>query len=161
MQNAGRYSDIGLLSLLRVSANPLRHEASHLDVLVAVANDGRWTMIADDFAYSLWNSPVTRPAIAEIAQRCDVFTCSVGEADHSFDFDYFKDGQLVRRCFLPDPDFKDLIKGNFGPPLPAEPQAFKQKSEIDIILDIASSLGIKTDYTREELRLYVQVIPKH
>ena len=45
-------------------------------------------MVADDWHYTLWHMPSTRPALQALGRGCDVFACSVGDCDRSFDFAY-------------------------------------------------------------------------
>lgn len=112
-------------------------------------------MIADDWYYTLWHMTSTRPAIALLGESCDVFACSVGDCDHSFDFLYYRDGHLVRRYVVADPDFRGgRIVENFGDPLKGEETALKQDDELKIVKQIARSLGIKIDYGENEIRIY-------
>lgn len=125
-----------------------------------LADDGTWTMIADDWTYTVWHMPSTRPTLRALAQTCDVFACSVGDCDESFDFDYYEGGSLVRRYRVYDPDFKGgrLIEDD-GAPLPGEAAAFMATNNLRIVLEIADSLGIRTDYRPEEIRRYAPVAP--
>ena len=43
---------------------------------------------------------------------------------------------------------------NFGEPLPGELVAFREADELDIVLKVAASLGIRVDYTKRDIRVY-------
>ena len=67
---------------------------------------------------------------------------------------------MVRRFVVDDPNFQGgVVVENLGEPLPGEHPAFKESTfkeytEMKIILAIATSLGIKTDYTEQDIRIY-------
>ena len=155
VRGAGRYSDAELLRLFGLSAyRPMKssHHSGHHAIL---GDDGPWTMIADDWHYTLWYMPTTRPALQELGQSCDVFACSVGDCDHSFDFEYYSSGRLVRRYVVADPDFRGgVVVENTGRPLLGEPAAFRESDELRRVLAVAASLGIRTDYAEGDVRVY-------
>ena len=64
---------------------------------VVFANDAEWTHIADDYRYTLWHNPQTVEAIEELSKCYDVFRCSTGDIDESFEFEYSQNGNLVRK----------------------------------------------------------------
>jgi hypothetical protein len=159
VRGEGIYSDADLLHLFGLSAyRSTSHPAKsprRLERHAILADDGLWTMIADDWYYTLWHMPSTRPALQTLGQSCDVFACSVGDCDHSFDFVYYRGGRLVRRYVVEDPDFRGgHVVENTGEPLPGEVAAFGGSDEMGIVLGIASSLGIRTDYAEGDLRVY-------
>lgn len=120
-----------------------------------LADGGEWTLIADDWYYTLWHLPSTRTTIAAIGQTCDVFACSIGDCDRSFDFIYYRDSQLVRRYVVEDPHFQGgVVVADFGEPLPGEAAAFKQADQLKLVLAIAASLGIKTEFNERDIRVY-------
>lgn len=120
-----------------------------------LADAGDWTLIADDWLYTLWHRPTTRPAIAALAEHHDVFACSVGDCDRSFDFVYYRNSRLVREYVVDDPHFRGgEVVENFGEPLPGEADSFQNTGELAIVLGIAASLGIKTHYAEQDIRIY-------
>ena len=53
-------------------------------------------MLADDWHYTLWHMESTRLAIEAIAKFHEIFACSEGDCDRSFDYVYYQDGRLMR-----------------------------------------------------------------
>jgi hypothetical protein len=152
----GNYSDRELLNQFGLNTyRPTKAPQRFMDYAI-LANDGEWTLIADDWHYTLWHMPSTRPTLATLGQTFDVFACSVGDSDRSYDFVYYRGSQLVRKFVVADPDYRGgVVVEKFGEPLPGESAAFKKDGELEIVLGIAASLGIKTDYTERDCRVYV------
>jgi hypothetical protein len=152
---AGRYSDAELLRRFGLPTYRLTKAAERLGRYAILADDGEWTMIADDWYYTLWHMPSTRPTLAALGESHDVFACSVGDCDRSFDFVYYRGSRLVRKYVVADPDFRGgVVVENVGWPLLGEWAAFRHSDEMRIVLGIARSLGIKTDYTEQKVRVY-------
>jgi hypothetical protein len=155
VRGGGRYSDADLLRLFGLSAYRPTDSPRRLGRYALLAGDGPWTMVADDWFYTLWHMPSTRPALQELGRRCDVFACSVGDCDHSFDFAYYSQGRLARRYVVADPDFRGgRVVEDTGTPLPGETTAFGGEDELRIVLGVAASLGIRTDYAPHDIRAY-------
>lgn len=155
VRGEGKYSDSDLLRLFGLSSYRPTKLPRRLGRYAILAGDGPWTMIADDWYYTLWHMPSTRPALQELGRSCDVFAGSVGECDHSWDFVYYSGGHLVRRYVVADPDFRGgSVAENTGTPLCGETAAFAEEDELRIVLAVAASLGIRTDYTPQDIRLY-------
>lgn len=122
-----------------------------------LANDGAWTMLADNWHYMLWRRESKRKAIELLATDFDVFTCSVGDSNQSFDFDYYRDGMLVRRYVVTDPDYSGgSVTQDIGARLTDEADILANNNDqLAKVLSLAKSIGIKTDYAEDELRVYV------
>jgi hypothetical protein len=152
---AGRYSDSDLLQRFGLADYRRRKGLPGFGRYVILAADSQWSLIADDWHYTLWHKPSTRPALAALAETCDVFAGSVGDCDHSFDFIYYRDARLVRRYVVADPHFQGgFVVENVGTPFPGEAAALRQSDELEIVLGIAKSLGIPTDFSEQDLRSY-------
>ena len=154
---AGRYADadllrrFGLANYCRVPAASAQQLRQH----AILADDGPWTLLADDWYYTLWHLPTTRPLLEELAQECDVFAGSIGDCDHSFDFVHYRGGRLVRKYVVTDPHFRGrVLVQNVGYPLPGEADALRHQDEAQVVQAIASNLGIRTRYALHELRYY-------
>ena len=152
---AGRYSDLELLQwfgLADYQQTKGMPEFGRYAILGAV---GEWSLVADDWHYTLWHRPLTGLVLAALGETCDVFACSVGDCDRSFDFIYYRDGRLVRRYVVADPHFQGgIVAEDVGEPLPGEAAALRQSGEVEIVLGIARSLRIKTEYSDQDLRVY-------
>jgi hypothetical protein len=157
---AGRYSDADLLNLFGLATYRPTQAPRRLGRYAVLAGDGEWTMLADDWFYTLWHMPATRQAVRQLAQGCDVFACSVGDCDCSFDFVYYRDSRLVREYVVTDPEFRGgNVVTNAGEPLPGETAAFREAGELQIVLAVASSLGIRTAYSPSDVRAYAPPAP--
>lgn len=155
IRSAGDLSDGDLLRRFGLSNYHRTQQASRFGPYTILADAGQWTLIADDWLYTLWHKASTQPAMAEIAETHDLFACSVGDCDQSFDFVYYRNSQLVRKYVVDDPDFRGgKVVENFGNPLPGEDNSFRNCGELEIVLGIAASLGIKTHYTERDIRVY-------
>jgi len=155
MRCAGQYSDADLLAKFGIHhykrvAKPPRHgpHATFFD-------SGEWTMLADDWYYTLWHMKTTRPAIKRLSQFSDIYACSIGDCDHSFDFIYYQGGKLVRKYVVADPDFKssNVVK-DIGQQLPGEPEALKLDGQLETVLSISDALGIQGPVPGDKLRFY-------
>jgi len=121
-----------------------------------VTSHGEWMGLADDWFYTTWYSPSTVLATAELALSHDVFTCTVGDTDASFDFAYYRNAALVRRYVVTDPNFRGgSVVEDIGERLPAEAELLDSgRDQLDIILGLAESLGIRTMYNEDQVRIY-------
>src|SRR4051794_24185869 len=82
---ADKYSDLEILrQFMLLKYRPTALPA--IDRYAIIANDTQWTMIADDWFYTMYHMPSTRLAVELLAKDFDVFTCAVGDSDHSFEF---------------------------------------------------------------------------
>jgi hypothetical protein len=161
VRSEGRYSDADLLRLFGLSAYARVEVSHHLERHAILADDGSWTMIADDWSYTLWHMPSTRPAIEKLGSGCELFACSVGDCDHSFDFVYYSGGRLLRKYVVVDPDFSGgTVAENTGDPLPGETSAFKETNELGIVLSLAFSLGIRAGWSERDIRTYAPVLER-
>jgi hypothetical protein len=152
---AGRYSDMALLRQFGLSTYLPTKTTHRVDRYAILADDGQWILIADDWYYTLWHMPSTHSTLGMLAKTCDVFACCVADCDRSFDFVYYQDSRLVRRYVIDDTGFQGgRVVENVGSPLPDESTSFKQTDEVKIVLGIANSLDIKTDYTDRDIRIY-------
>lgn len=155
VQCAGKYSDHELLQRFGLPTYARSERAQRFGPYAFLGDDGNWTLLADDWLYTLWHMTTTPPTIENLAEDHDIFACSTGDSDHSFDFLYFQDSQLVRKYVFDDPTCRGgSVVENFGKPLPGEADAFKHKDEKKIVLAIAQSLGIRTQYEEIDLRIY-------
>jgi hypothetical protein len=153
----GRYTDEELLDLLGIDGYVANPEPTFHERSLAITDDGRWTHVADDWSYSLWHSKKIRGLVAELGKVHNIFTCSVGDSDQSFDFAYYHASILRRRYVVDDRHYQGgSVTENYGTPLPGEDEALRDPSEMCKIMKIAASLGIQIDYTKLALRCYAK-----
>lgn len=140
----------GLLDYTRVElARARRRRAVLVDA-------GEWTVLVDDWHYTLWHMPGTRPMIASLGASWDVFAGSVGDSDHSFDFVYYRGGRLVRRYVVVDPHYRrgGEVAVDEGDPLPDEATALREADESQKVLAVARAVGVPTAYNERDVRVY-------
>jgi len=151
------YGDEEVMALLGIEGfSP----ASHLEApnhFLHITDDGRWLHIVDDWLYTQWHSKTIRDRIAKLASKHDIFTCSVGDADYSFDFDFYQGGFLVRRYVVEDPNYDGRsVSEDFGQPLPGEAAAFEHADLAMRVLDVARSVGVTIDHSPECIRSFTK-----
>jgi len=153
----GALSDAEILDRFGVAKYSAAQFAPRTGLYAILADDGTWTMIADNWHYQLWHRDSTRSAIERIATEYDVFTCSVGDSDDSFDFMFYRNGALVRKYVVTDPDYSGgTISENVGELLELESDILENNDDqLKMVLELAGSIGIKTNYAEDELRIYV------
>jgi len=150
------YSDIELLSFFGLSAYQ-RYEPATLvrpDCWVVLGDAGQWTMLADDYRYTLWFMKTTRPALELLAERHGVFWCCIGDCHLDVEFVFYQNGDIARRF-----EFYDDrgVKEDIGTPMAGE--ATLLKSEMHhwrLPLELPKSLGIEVDLVYKNLRIYGQ-----
>jgi len=152
----GRYSDTDLLHLFGLADYHRNTSEGRPTRYAIIAHDGTWSMIADDWHYTLWHERSTRDTLEELGQSYDVFAASIGDSDHSFDFVYYCDGRLARRYVVDDTYCHGRqVMEDMGEPLPGEETAIKESDERDIVLGVAASLGIRAGISTRDIRVYV------
>jgi hypothetical protein len=151
VRDAGSHSDTDLLHLFGLATFRPTQSPWWSGPHVFLADDGEWTMVADDCNYTLWHMPSTEQAIHQLGHTFDVFAASVGDCDCSFDFVYYRDGRVARRYVVDD---RGGVVENIGEPLPGEAAAFREITELRIVRAIAVSLGIRINHTAQKIRAY-------
>lgn len=121
---------------------PLSFNSKH----VVFANDFEWTHIADDYYYTLWHNPRTIEAIIELSKSYDIFRNSVGDIDESFEFEYYQNGNLVRKFVFEHDVFKKtkMVSVDIGTKIFGEPKTFSslKNSAEEMFPTITQGLGI-------------------
>ena len=145
---------LGQVGLARYSAARF---APHSGRYAVIADDGSWTMLADDWNYGLYFSLADGVAIESIAAKYDVFTCSVGDACDSLAFIYYRGGRLIRKYVVTDSGFSGAsVVENLGEPLELESTILTSgNDQLVTVLSLAESIGIRTSFPEAELRVYI------
>jgi|GEM_PF-3134425 len=148
-------SDGELLSRLGKSDFTRLEEFDRDRKYLAIGRDSNWIHIADNYYYEHWGSKSFRASIQELARETDVFTFSLGDIDMAFDFELYRDGDLVRRFVWVDPTMKGgYIEEEFGDPIPGEESIPFGKEAGSAMWNLAALQGIETDYTKVRPKLY-------
>ena len=155
MNSVGQYSDAELLGEFGITKAKPINEPPERGPHATFCTCKSWTVLIDDWYYSLWHSETTRPAIRRLAQNMDIYACSVGECDNSYDFIYYRNGARVREYVVVDPDMKSsIVKVDFGDPLPGETETLAEDDPCFGMLTIPVALGIPVPANNNEYRLY-------
>lgn len=150
-------SDVEVLSLLELhTAEKVEHNESLMDKeCIYISRDANWVHIMDNWFYSHWHSKELRQKIDELGKKQEIFTCSIGDCDLSFDFKYFAEGRKLREYIVQSPNFNNqIIMTDSGVPLPAENIGVKKKDPLDKVMYIARSLGIVLPGRKQEISCY-------
>lgn len=151
------YRDDEVMALLGIEGFAPATRLEHPNHFLHLTDDGRWLHVVDDWLYTQWHSKGIRERIAKLATRHDIFTCSVGDSDRSFDFEYFRGGVLVRRHVVDDPRYDGgSVTEDFGEPLPGEAAAFGHPDELTRVLAVARSEGVGIDHRPERIRSFTK-----
>lgn len=151
------YSDEEAMKLLGIEGFAASSRLEFPNHFLHITDDGRWLHVVDDWLYTQWHSKTIRGRIAKLATKHDIFTCSVGDTDHSFDFEYYRGGVLVRRYVVEDPSYDGgAVTVDFGNPLPGEATAFEHSDEVSRVLEVARSVGVEIDHHPERIRSFTK-----
>lgn len=124
---------------------------------IYLTEDEHWTYVMDDLSYTLWYSKEIRKRILLLSNIFEIFSCSIGDIDDSFDFTYFKHGEIIREYVVEDPKFNggEVVK-NVGLPFPIEDIALKKTDTLEKVCTIAASFGIKMNQELAQVRVYAR-----
>ncbi|WP_422107015.1 hypothetical protein [Winogradskyella sp.] len=158
LKGISRKTDIEILSLfnfeIRSEVN-LNNEFHGTENHIYMSRDDNWIHIMDNFFYSLWYSEAVSQRIEHLAETYEIFTCSVGDVDLSFDFNYYKNGKKVREYVVESPNYVDeILKKNVGNPLKGEYEGLKLSDQLESVIYIAKELGIKIPKKENEITCY-------
>jgi hypothetical protein len=159
IRSGQQYPDAEMLNRFHLSGYERNDPPARATRYVLLADLGEWTLIADDWFYTLWHLSGTRDVIAELGSRFELFACSVGDSDDSYDFVYYRGGELLRKHVVIDPRYDGgVIQESFGAPLSGEGPAGtlpKLQDYLPYVLGIARRLGIRPPESDQQLRRYV------
>lgn len=148
------YSDVEILARFKLDSYQRSTEYSSRGRRAIMSDAGDWTMLADDWYYTLWHMKTTRPAIEAIAEYHELYACTEGDCDRSFDYLHYRKGRIVRKYVVSSPSFSNrVVVEDFGTPLPGE-AALLKNGGYNIGIELAGTLGIKNRFTDDDLRLY-------
>ncbi|MFK7979869.1 MAG: hypothetical protein AB8G86_07805 [Saprospiraceae bacterium] len=117
-----------------------------------------WTHLMDDWMYTLWHDTNFKSNVTKLSKYFDIYCCSVGDVDESFDFKYFESGRLKREYIVEDPKFRGgEITKNFGIPFIGEEIALNKKEPLDKVLSIAKLVGINIEHQLDKIKCYARL----
>jgi hypothetical protein len=153
------YSDDALLGRLGIEGylfDPTPEDSSRY---VLVTEDREWVHILDDLSYSMWHTPSVHEAIPHLSHEFDIFMYTVGDADNSYEFAYYREGRLARRCVVDDTTWgqsEGVVVEDNGEPLPLELTGPRDSDNWMWMRSIAGSLGIDLRHRRDQIRAYTR-----
>lgn len=120
-----------------------------------ITEDENWKHLMDDWLYTLWFDKKAKLKIENLSNEFDIFCCSVGDSDSSFDFVFYQNGIKKREYFVEDPFLNGgkVIK-NLGEVFEVEEIALLKKDQFKKVLLIADSLGINIKHNLEKIRCH-------
>jgi hypothetical protein len=121
-----------------------------------VASLNGWRVLADDVCFTFWHMSQRRTAIEALGRQFDLWACSAGDCDMSYDFVLYRQGTLRRKYVVDSPRFTDrIVREEFGLPLPGEAEVVTPEADgMEICWQLAISLGIPTNLRESELRFF-------
>lgn len=140
-------SDLEILSLLNLEIvkeiylnNIIQDEENY----IYLSRDENWVHLMDNLLYSHWYSKEFSNQIEKLGKKLEIFTCSVGDSDLSFDFKYYNNGKKVREYVVESPNYIDeILKLDIGIPIKGEQEGLKKDDQLERVLFIAQQLGVK------------------
>lgn len=120
-----------------------------------LTEDAHWTHVMDDLVGTLLFKQQLQERLSRLSRDFDVFYCSLGDVDDSFDFRYYQNGSVMREHVVEDPKFNGgkTVK-SIGKPLAGEKGGLSKKDPPEKVLAIASSLGINIRHDLSKIRCY-------
>ncbi len=122
-----------------------------------ISDDGNWKHLMDDCSYGLWHELEIGLRIEGLSKEFDIYSCSIGDIDDSYEFVYYKDGIKIREYEVKDYDFDGgIVVKNSGQALEFEQDALAEKEVLDKVLAIAKSIGIHINHNAVNIRCYAK-----
>ena len=157
IKEGSNYSDCDLLEKLGINNYLPLEGDQQASACLYITEDKEWAHVMDDWYYTLWHMKHLHDKLIDLSLLHDIFTCSVGEMDYSYDFNYYIDGAVVRRYIVQDSHCdrsKSVVVENLGPPMHGEELAFSCKEELDVVISLAESLGVVIKHDLSTIRCY-------
>lgn len=123
---------------------------------VVIGHTSEWTMVADDWSYTLWQAEPQAKAIEALARRAkEAFVCRWPDVDDTFAFSLWRDGDCVRSYELIQEGWTGPVRlEESGVPLPIETEDIAVKSADERLRAICGALGYVADDAVGTFRMY-------
>lgn len=122
---------------------------------IYMSRDDSWVHLMDNYFYTHWHSKKFSMKVEELGKTYELFSCSAGDCDLSFDFKYYKNGVKIREYIVESPNYdNEILKVNFGEPLLGEREALQRVDHLERVIHIASSLGIELPTELKQIKCY-------
>lgn len=122
---------------------------------IYMSRDDNWIHLMDNYFYTHWHSKNFSMKVEELGRNYELFSCSVGDCDLSFDFKYYKNGNKIREYVVESPNYNDeILKVNYGEPLLGENEGMQKNDQFNRVTHIASSLGIEIPTDLNKIKCY-------
>lgn len=161
LRPAGAVPDADLLARLGLTGwlpTEFRPRRQYLVPMVALAEVGDWTVVADGLTYTLSNRPDTRKRLVALAGDVgELFVGYTADCWDTFGFSYYRGGRLVRD-YLADPEAgqPERVMTSVGEPLPGEARTPERFSAWEPLYGVAAALGIGGGVAVTNTRVYHQ-----
>ena len=128
------------------------HHRPHL----VIGHTDNWTVVADDYSYTLWHSERTTHAIATYAARVEgAFICRWPDVDETFAFSVWRRGECVRSFDLVKPGWSEPVTlEESGQKLEIETEELASQSAEDRLKTISGELGFVASDAIGTFRVY-------
>ena len=125
------------------------------DNCIYLSTSENWVNIMDNGAYELYYSKKFNDKITELSKTYNIFMCSVGECDKSFEFKFYNNSQLTRHLKVDSPKFDDQITAiDLGTPLKGEVPSNNIIDELEYVIKLANSLEIDIPTDSNKIKCY-------
>ena len=138
------------------TSNDLVSEDEHC---IYLYREKEWVHLMDNFYYTHWHSNQFKARIKELGKQYEIFTCRLKDVDESYDFKYFKHGELKRNYMSESPNYSDVdVTVNFGEKMNGELDVLSIKEDIDYPIVVAKELGIKLAKSKDHILCYKVIL---
>ena len=160
VRDRGTLSNSDFLSALKLSGYSLRNDLDPRDRFAYVSRLNEWIAFADDWYYTLYNSGHAQRCVERLAENFEVIRTAVGDADNSYEFYHFKNGQRVRAFSLDDWGLKPKgVVLDEGERFKCE-RNFKERDPWKYVNAVAREAGIEINRMELDLITYAKPYQK-
>lgn len=150
-------SDIQILETLGLNRIKVIDSLEERKSSLYLTRSKNWVHIMDNWLYNLWHKNSFEKKLEELGKKYDIFHCSVGDCDDSFDFVYFKYGKLRRKHIFEDSVFTGIkqVTNDIGEVLSSEKQILEKDTDAQVkIIELAKSIGVEINHKEDDIICY-------